>query len=92
MNAKILIPWAALLAIAPPAANAADKLGDHPAVVVQRLWATKTYDYESKFYPHPAWLYLRMEASPTDPDITAKPSGPEQPSSPDAEHRVVRRH
>jgi hypothetical protein len=31
-------------------------------VVVQRLEAKKGYDYESKFYPHPAWLYLYAEA------------------------------
>jgi len=39
----------------------ADKLGDHPAVVVQRLHATSGYDYASKFYPHPAWLHLLAE-------------------------------
>jgi hypothetical protein len=36
--------------------------GDHPAVVVQRLQAQATYDYASKFYPHPAWLHLRPAA------------------------------
>jgi hypothetical protein len=36
--------------------------GDHPAVIVQRLHAQQGYDYASKFYPHPAWLYLRAEA------------------------------
>lgn len=49
-----------LIALA-PAAALADKLGDHPAVVVQRLHATQGYDYASKFYPHPAWLYLQSE-------------------------------
>jgi hypothetical protein len=38
------------------------RLGDHPAVVVQRLHAQAGYDYASKFYPHPAWLYLYAEA------------------------------
>ena len=33
--------------------------GDHPAVVVQRLQRSTGYDCASKFYPHPAWLYLR---------------------------------
>ena len=37
------------------------RLGDHPAVVVQRLYAQQGYDYASKFYPHPAWLYLLPE-------------------------------
>ena len=36
-------------------------LGDHPAVVVQRLHAQQGIDYASTFYPHPAWLYLRTE-------------------------------
>ena len=34
------------------------RMGDHPAVVVQRLHKQQGYDYASKFYPHPAWLYL----------------------------------
>lgn len=38
------------------------RLGDHPAIVVQRLHAQQGYDYVSKFYPHPAWLYLLAEA------------------------------
>jgi len=42
----------------------AHKLGDHPAVVVQRLQRSAGYDYASKFYPHPAWLYL--SAQPRD--------------------------
>lgn len=37
------------------------RLGDHPAIVVQRLHAQAGYDYASKFYPHPAWLYLLPE-------------------------------
>jgi len=37
------------------------RLGDHPAIVVQRLAAQQGYDYASKFYPHPAWLYLLPE-------------------------------
>ena len=36
--------------------------GDHPAVIIQRLHAQHDYDYASKFYPHPAWLYLQSEA------------------------------
>lgn len=43
-------------------------LGDHPAVVVQRLHAQQGIDYASTFYPHPAWLFLRTEAQrPTEP-------------------------
>jgi hypothetical protein len=55
---RTLIAAAAALIALVPAAAIADKLGDHPAVVVQRLQATQGYDYASKFYPHPAWLYL----------------------------------
>ena len=43
-----------------PSARAGDdpphRLGDHPAVVVQRLYKAAGYDYASKFYPHPAGL------------------------------------
>ena len=34
------------------------RLGDHPAVVVQRLRPQQGYDFAAQFYPHPAWLYL----------------------------------
>ena len=44
------------------AQESAHRLGDHPAVIVKRQWAKKGYDYESKFYPHPAWLYWYNEA------------------------------
>jgi hypothetical protein len=63
-----------LMAIAAPTAFAqahapgtptARHLGDHPAVVVQRLQRTVGYDYASKFYPHPAGLYL-LRASPDE--------------------------
>jgi hypothetical protein len=37
-------------------------MGDHPAVIVKRQEARQGYDYQSKFYPHPAWLYLQAEA------------------------------
>ena len=52
------------MALAAPAwAQQTDhRLGDHPAVIVQRLQAQQGYDYASKFYPHPAWLYLQAEA------------------------------
>lgn len=45
------------------------RLGDHPAVVVQRLHAQQGFDYASTFYPHPAWLFLRTDAErPTLPE------------------------
>ena len=59
---RTVLITAALMALAPGVARA-DKLGDHPAIVVQRLYATQGYDYASKFYPHPAWLYLYSEPS-----------------------------
>jgi len=36
-------------------------LGEHPAVIVKRHSASEGYDYASKFYPHPAWLYWSAE-------------------------------
>lgn len=59
MKSKLFI---ATLAILAPCVVLADKLGDHPAVVVKRLYPTQGYDYAAKFYPHPAWLYLLPEA------------------------------
>jgi len=61
------------LVATPPARgeeNQPHKLGDHPAVVVQRLYKTAGYDYASKFYPHPAWMYLR----PAQPKDVAPPA------------------
>lgn len=74
---------AALLALAPCAAMA-DKLGDHPAIVVQRLHATQGYDYASKFYPHPAWLYLYTDEA----GLMAKRQQQEREQQ---EHRVAQK-
>jgi hypothetical protein len=53
----------AVVLMAPAGAQQAERrAGEHPAVIVQRLHAQQGYDYASKFYPHPAWLYLRAEA------------------------------
>lgn len=68
-----LIAAALIAAIAPAAALAdhvvdkkpAPGMFDHPAIAVQRALCTQGYDYASKFYPHPAWLYLYPEA----PDV-----------------------
>lgn len=61
---------AALLVLAFAAPARADdaqphRMGDHPAVVVQRLYRSAGYDYASKFYPHPAGLRL-YGAPPSD--------------------------
>ncbi len=60
MRATLLA--ALCLSLSPVGGAYAEKLGDHPAVIVQRLHAKQGYDYASKFYPHPAWLYLYAEA------------------------------
>ena len=60
MRATLLA--ALCLSLSPVSVAYAEKLGDHPAVIVQRLAAKQGYDYASKFYPHPAWLYLYAEA------------------------------
>jgi hypothetical protein len=53
----------ALALSAPAWAQQTDRRpGDHPAVIVQRLHAQQGYDYASRFYPHPAWLYLEAAA------------------------------
>jgi hypothetical protein len=49
----------------------AAKPGDHPAIVARRVIAAQGYDYASKFYPHPAWLYLSAEAPRTMMDHPA---------------------
>jgi hypothetical protein len=59
------------VALAAPDEPVARQLGDHPAVVVQRLQRHAGYDYASKFYPHPAGLRL-VAAPPQEPgDATA---------------------
>jgi len=45
------------------------RLGDHPAIVVQRLAKTAGYDYASKFYPHPAWMYLQATQPHVDESL-----------------------
>ena len=58
-----LLAFVALITIAAGTqAQTAHHNGDHPAIVVQRLQAQAGYDYQTKFYPHPAWLYLSAEA------------------------------
>jgi hypothetical protein len=62
---KAITLAAALLAVAitlPVAAQQSGQLGEHPAVIVKRMYEQQGYDYASKFYPHPAWLYLAGEA------------------------------
>ena len=52
------------LALATPSfAQRGPQRGEHPAVIVKRMEAQAPYDYASKFYPHPAWLYL-LPAAP----------------------------
>ena len=63
---KIHYAFCSLLVLAfptPPYAQEVEhRLGEHPAVIVKRLEASQGYDYQSKFYPHPAWLYLEADA------------------------------
>jgi hypothetical protein len=58
-----------------PVAKAGDQdshpMGDHPAVVVQRLYKAAGYDYASKFYPHPAGLRLYAEPPRDETDPAA---------------------
>src|SRR5215470_5658336 len=66
-----------------PSTHAGDepthRLGDHPAVVVQRLQKQAGYDYASRFYPHPAWLRLYAEQPRDEQEpvaVAASASGP----------------
>jgi hypothetical protein len=69
----IIATSAAATACVVYAADAAPaaKPGDHPAIVARRVIAAQGYDYASKFYPHPAWLYLSAEAPRTMMDHPA---------------------
>lgn len=58
----------------------APQRADHPAVAVQRLHARAGYDYASKFYPHPAWLYLRP-AAPDDEAFARSAPAPQAPAA-----------
>jgi hypothetical protein len=69
----VILTLLATLLIAPASKaddKAAHRLGDHPAVVVQRLQKTAGYDYASKFYPHPAGLRLYAQ-QPSDEAVLA---------------------
>jgi hypothetical protein len=60
-----LAACAGIAAAEPPAPSpdAPRMLGKHPAIAARRVLERQGYDYASKFYPHPAWLYLSSEPS-----------------------------
>jgi hypothetical protein len=66
------------------------RLGDHPAVVVQRLWKAAGYDYASKFYPHPAGLRLYAEP-PRDAADEARFAGRVAATEPSSAERAISR-
>jgi hypothetical protein len=80
-----MVTVAAALLLAPSAragGNPTHDLGDHPAVVVQRLYKAAGYDYASKFYPHPAGLRLYAEPPGDAADgarVTGRVPAPEAP-------------
>ena len=77
-----------------PSARACDDsppgLGDHPAVVVQRLYKAAGYDYASKFYPHPAGLRLYAEP-PRDAVDGGRATGRLAPTEPSLAERAIAR-
>jgi hypothetical protein len=81
MNA--ILDWAAIFTIvlATPAIaqqpTSSHRLGEHPAVIVKRNADKQGYDYASKFYPHPAWLYLHSDPAYDDRVESAARSTPE---------------
>jgi hypothetical protein len=52
---------------------ATPKLGDHPAIVVQRLQQHAGYDYAAQFYRHPAGLDLLPVAPQPDTTVARGP-------------------
>ena len=62
-----LIASATLAAADPadPAQATMRERNPHPALATHRTDVPEGYDYASKFYPHPAWLYLSAEAPHT---------------------------
>ena len=73
-NIRTILTLGAVAALlCTPAVKADDehRLGDHPAIVVQRLTKAAGYDYASKFYPHPAGL--RLYAQPPRDESDAAP-------------------
>jgi hypothetical protein len=75
-SVAVLAATVSATAFARPAEH---RLGEHPAVIVKRLEASRGYDYASKFYPHPAWLYL--SAVPPDPVLQADAARPSLPEA-----------
>ena len=77
-----------------PSARACDDsppgLGDHPAVVVQRLYKAAGYDYASKFYPHPAGLRLYAEP-PSDAAEGGRATGRLAATEPPLAERAIAR-
>lgn len=73
MTLTAALPALLTVLLVPAAVQADDEpahhLGDHPAVVVQRLQKSAGYDYASKFYPHPAWLYLYAQQPLDESDL-----------------------
>ncbi len=90
---RVILAALALLSLTPVAPAVAEELGEHPAIIVQRLHAAQGYDYASKFYPHPAWLYLSAEAPRTMVDhpavIIAKRRAASAPANDVAKRPVV---
>lgn len=68
---RVILAAFAFLSLTLAAPAVAEELGEHPAIIAQRLHAAQGYDYASKFYPHPAWLYLSAEAPRTMVDHPA---------------------
>jgi hypothetical protein len=87
-SVAVCVPALALALVCVKSARADDDpshhLGDHPAIVVQRLHKSAGYDYASKFYPHPAWLRLYAEP-PRDGAEMPPPAGGQMLAHPRAE-------
>lgn len=77
MNTIVATMAAALFTLSAHAVAAGTEhtLGEHPAVIVKQMYDTQGYDYASKFYPHPAGLYLYSQEPKETSQGTAVPIG-----------------
>jgi hypothetical protein len=53
------------------AADTEHRLGEHPAVIVKRMYEKQGYDYAAKYYRHPAGydFYLTAPADANDANV-----------------------
>jgi hypothetical protein len=73
------------LSVSAFAADTAPRLGEHPAVIVKRMYEKHGYDYASKFYRHPAGydLYSVAPSEGKDAPVNVARTQPTPPAQPE---------